>query len=357
MDGFIASAETGDRGCGNILTPGCSLSSVPDVMGFHDAREIPNYWHYAENFVLQDHLFEPNASWTLPQHLFMVSGWSAKCASVNPASCVDALNAPDLPPDFAPPGTKDPDYAWTDITYLLHKRHVAWKYYVQTGVEPDCQDGDQIDCPPVNQSARSPGLVNPLPFFDTVHQDGELSNITDVTEFYKSARTGSLPAVAWITPSSPNSEHPPKSIADGQAWVTSLINAVMGGPQWDDTAIFLSWDDWGGFYDHMVPPSVDANGYGLRVPGILISPWARAGYIDHQVLSHDAYLKFIEDVFLAGNRIDPATDGRPDPRPDVRENSPELGNLLSEFDFRTLPARPAQLPLRPPPGPASYPGR
>jgi hypothetical protein len=99
----------------------------------------------------------------------------------------------------------------------------------------------------------------------------------------------------------------------------------MEGPDWDSTAIFLSWDDWGGFYDHVVPPQIDDNGYGLRVPGLVISPYAKRGYIDHQVLSSDAYLKFIEDDFLGGARLDPKTDGRPDPRPDVRENQKLLG--------------------------------
>jgi Phosphoesterase family len=86
----------------------------------------------------------------------------------------------------------------------------------------------------------------------------------------------------------------------------------MQGPAWSSTAIFLAWDDWGGFYDHVVPPHVDINGYGLRVPGIVISPYAKQGYIDHQTLSFDAYVKFIEDDFLSGQRIDPQTDGRPD---------------------------------------------
>jgi phospholipase C len=87
------------------------------------------------------------------------------------------------------------------------------------------------------------------------------------------------------------------------------------------------------FYDHVVPPVVDGAGYGFRVPGLVISPWARRGYIDHQVLSFDAYLKFIEDVFLGGQRLDPASDGRPDPRPNVRERAPILGDLARDFDF------------------------
>jgi phospholipase C len=119
-----------------------------------------------------------------------------------------------------------------------------------------------------------------------------------------------------------------------------LINTIMRGPDWPSTAIFVSWDDWGGFYDHVQPPAVDGMGYGLRVPGLVISPYARRGYIDHQVLSHDAYLKFIEDDFLGGRRLDPATDGRPDSRPDVRENAPQLGDLRADFNFRQPPRRP-----------------
>jgi len=118
----------------------------------------------------------------------------------------------------------------------------------------------------------------------------------------------------------------------------------------------VSWDDCGGFYDHVAPPVVDGNGYGLRVPTIVISPYARKGFIDHQTLSHDAFLKFIEDDFLGGARLDPATDGRPDPRPNVRENAAALGDLAADFDFGQPPRPPLVLPLNPPPGPASAPG-
>jgi phospholipase C len=92
---------------------------------------------------------------------------------------------------------------------------------------------------------------------------------------------------------------------------------------------------------------VDGSGYGFRVPGILISPYARRGYVDHQTLSFDAVVKFIEDDFLHGRRLDPRTDGRPDPRPDVRENAPVLGDLSKEFDFTQPPRPPEILPVHP----------
>jgi phospholipase C len=93
----------------------------------------------------------------------------------------------------------------------------------------------------------------------------------------------------------------------------------------------------------------------LRVPALVISPYAKRGYVDHQILSFDAYNKFIEDVFLNGARLDPRTDGRPDPRPDVREDASILGNLLSDFNFSRKPRRPVLLPTHPKPGPASKP--
>ena len=164
-----------------------------------------------------------------------------------------------------------------------------------------------------------------------------------------------LPNVSWIVPNAKVSEHPRALVSKGQAYVTTLINSIMRSPCWDSTAIFLSWDDWGGFYDNVVPPDIDENGYGFRVPGLVISPYARAGYIDHQQLSHDAYLKFIEDDFLDGERLNPKTDGRPDSRPDVREEAPGLGNLESDFDFDQAPRSPLILPVEPAPGPASCP--
>jgi phospholipase C len=348
MDGFIGQAEAGKAvNCTDPNDPACAQSGPTDVMGYHTAAEIPNYWAYAQNFVLQDKMFEPNASWSLPEHLFMVSGWSAKCSKQgDPMSCINALQSPDSPPDFQATAAnagrvvKRPDYAWTDITYLLHKAKVSWKYYVAEGTEPDCEDDNAPTCSAKPQRAGTPGIWNPLPWFDTVHQDGELGNIQTISHLTDDAKNGTLPSVSWVAPNGQNSEHPPALVSTGQAYVTGLINALMQGPEWDSTAIFLAWDDWGGFYDHVTPPTVDQNGYGLRVPAMVISPYAKQGFIDHQVLSFDAYTKFIEDDFLGGQRLDPKTDGRPDPRPTVRENASQLGDLSLDFDFTQAPRQP-----------------
>ena len=354
MDGFIGQAQSGRRGCLNTTDPACTNSATPDVMGYHTGSDIPNYWSYAKDFVLQDQMFEPNASWSLPSHLFMVSEWSADCTQHNnPSSCTNALQTrprdrpPGAPAYYGGTTSKTPIYAWTDLTYLLAKSHVSWGYYVVSGTEPDCENDAAESCAPVQQRAATPGIWNPLPWFDTVKNDGQLGNIQSVTNFYAAAKSGTLPAVSWVVPSGEVSEHPPAPVSFGQSYVTSLVNAVMGSPDWDSTAIFLAWDDWGGFYDHVVPPTVDQNGYGLRVPGLVISPFARSGLVDHQILSFDAYDKFIEDDFLNGQRIDPASDGRPDPRPDVRENAKVLGNLAEDFDFGQAPLAPVILPVHP----------
>ncbi len=366
MDGFIGQVEAGRRGCSDPTDPACSSSAVPDVMGYHVGSDIPNYWAYAKDFVLQDHMFEPNASWSLPAHLFLVSEWAAYCTEEdNPSSCVNGTR--DHPP-AKPPGSPavyggeagpkrnkrgkatanhQPIYAWTDLTYLLHKDHVSWGYYVVSGSEPDCENDAALTCAPVAQRSSTPGIWNPLPWFDTVKADDQLGNIQSVDRFYAAAKAGALPAVSWVVPSDAVSEHPPAPVSAGQSYVTSLVNAVMRSPDWSSTAIFLSWDDWGGFYDHVVPPTVDQLGYGLRVPGIVISPYAKRGYVDQQTLSFDAYDKFIEDDFLHGQRIDPASDGRPDPRPDVRENERILGNLIDDFDFGQTPRPPVVLPVHP----------
>jgi phospholipase C len=344
MNGFVEEAQKpGIAPCTIPNDPVCNIPGETDVMGYHDGGEIPNYWAYAKNFVLQDRMFEPNSSWSLPQHLFMVSGWSALCSQPgNALSCKNALE-----PLGEGIERLHPDYAWTDLTYLLHRHSVSWAYYVYAGGEPDCENDESVTCAPVGQNAKTPGIWNPLPHFDTVREDGQLENIQSLSRFYAAARAGTLPAVSWIAPNRRVSEHPPAGVKAGQAYVTSLINAVMRSPDWPSTAIFLSWDDWGGFYDHVAPPKVDQNGYGLRVPGLVISPYARPGLIDHQTLSHDAYLRFIEEDFLGSERLDPLTDGRPDPRPDVREVVPQLGNIAADFDFKQKPIRPFILPAHP----------
>ncbi len=355
MDGFIKEQQGARKTCKVADDPACQTTATPDVMGYHTDAEIPNYWTYAKDFALDDHMFEPVKSWSLPDHLYMVSAWSAKCANRSPSSCVNDIVGPygvqqmqQAVQQELTTGQTSIDLAWTDVTWLLYARHVSWAYYVQTGTQPDCDNDSAETCAPQPQSARTPGIWNPLPLFGDVQRDHQVHNVQSLDSYFSAAKAGALPAVSWITPSGPDSEHPPASVHQGQAYVTSIVNAAMKSPDWDSTAIFLAWDDWGGFYDHVTPPAVDQNGYGLRVPALVISPYAKSGYIDHQTLSSDAYLKFIEDDFLGGERLNPKTDGRPDPRPTVREDVPILGNMTEDFDFTQSPRAPVLLPTNPP---------
>ena len=230
MDGFVAQAEQGS-GCSSA-DPNCSPCTENsngqaehqrciDVMGYHDAREIPNYWAYAENFVLQDHMFEPNASWSLPQHLYMVSEWSAFCTNpMDPSSCSNAIQNPN--PDSTLQATTvatandgQLHYAWTDMTYLLHQQNVSWGYYVFQGTEPDCENDAAMTCAPVQQGPTTPGIWNPLPSFTDVTQDGQLANIQSLSNFFTAAKNGTLPAVSWIDPNGNVSEHPPALVSAG----------------------------------------------------------------------------------------------------------------------------------------------
>ena len=341
MDGFVAVASGIRSQCKNPTDPNCAESGgagVDRVMAYHVQSDIPNYWAYAKNFVLQDQMFEPVASWSLASHLYMVSGWSANCSDPNdPETCQSDLARKRPKPDVETP------YGWTDLTWLLNRDHVSWAYYLDGG--PMQRGRARADRHSVNRGV--PAIWNVLPQFTDVHQDKQLGNVQTLDAFFAALKAGTLPAVSWIAPNSRDSEHPPSLVSVGQTYVTRIINAIMQSPEWSSTAIFLTWDDWGGFYDHVPPPGVDKLGYGIRVPGIAISPYAKRGFIDHQKLSFDAYLKFIEDDFLQGQRIDPKTDGRPDPRPNVRENAPILGDLTREFDFNQKPASPFLLPEQP----------
>ena len=190
MDGYVGADELAQNLCLDVTNPNCA--PVPtDVMGYHTQSDIPNYWNYAQNFVLQDHMFEPNASWSLPAHLFEVSGWAATCTAHNdPSSCQNDISGPQpWPPNGTgwtsqPSGSQNtPIYAWTDMTYLLHKNNVSWGYYVTTGTEPDCQNDAALSCAPVKQSPSVFGIWNPLPYFDTVVNDKQVGNIQSLSKF------------------------------------------------------------------------------------------------------------------------------------------------------------------------------
>jgi phospholipase C len=312
MDGFLAQAYRGVNASGNTLNPSNVAGENPkDVMGYHDYREIPNYWNYARLYVLQDRMFESVASYSLPAHLYMLAAQSGGYYS--------AAKQPH-------PST----YNFPEITELLASGRIDWKYYVTAGTQPDTEDGHVVGSQ--SQEEQEPdkySLWNPLPAFPKVQDDpAQRGRLQGTGQFYKDAASGNLPQVTWIIPSAAVSEHPPAGVRAGMAYVTGLVNAVMNGPEWTSTAIFISWDDWGGFYDHVAPPQVDQYGLGIRVPGLVISPYARQGYIDHHSYSFESWLKIVEERF----GVSPMT---------ARDS--DALDMIDSFDFTQTPRPPVRL--------------
>ena len=311
MDGFLAQSYKSVVAARERFGVPLSGYGPWDVMGYHDYREIPNYWDYAQLYVLQDNMFESVASYSLPAHLYMLAAQSGGYVGAQ---------------GQARPST----YNFPEITELLGSGKIDWKYYVTSGTQPDTADGEVVGTMPQQlQDPHKYTLWNPLPAFPAVDEDAsQNSRLVDTAQFYQDAKRGTLPQVSWVIPSGAVSEHPPAGVRAGMAYVTGLVNAVMQSPEWDSTAIFISWDDWGGFYDHVSPPKIDEYGYGLRVPGLVISPYARQGYIDHSLLSFESWLRLVEERF----GIAPMT---------ARDQ--HAGDMMGAFDFTQQPRSPVIL--------------
>ncbi len=308
MDGFLNQAYKGTNADGTPFVPSKKAGHNPqDVMGYHDYHEIPNYWNYAHLYVLQDSMFESVASYSLPAHLYMLAAQSGGYTGYKQ--------------------TQPSTYNFPEITELLTSGKIDWKYYVTSGTLPDTDDDQVVGSQ--SQEQQDPDkytLWNPLPAFPKVQNDpAERSRLQGTSQFYIDAAAGNLPQVSWVIPSSPVSEHPPAGVKEGMAYVTGLVNAIMQGPDWSTTAIFISWDDWGGFYDHVTPPQVDQYGYGIRVPGLVISPYAKENYIDHNTYSFESWLKIVEERF----DVNPMT---------ARDTN--ATDMLSAFDFTQKPRLP-----------------
>jgi phospholipase C len=311
MDGFLNQAYKGLTANGTALDPNITPGHNPkDVMGYHDYHEIANYWNYARLYVLQDAMFESVASYSLPAHLYMLAAQSGNYTGYKQVQ----------------PST----YNFPEITELLTSGQIDWKYYVTSGKLPDTEDEHVVGSQSVEeQNPDKYTLWNPLPAFPKVQNDpAQRSRLQGTSQFYKDAAAGNLPQVSWVIPSAAVSEHPPAGVQEGMAYVTGLVNAIMKSPNWNSTAIFISWDDWGGFYDHVTPPKIDQYGLGIRVPGLVISPYARQNYIDHNTYSFESWLKIVEERF----NVHPMT---------ARDTT--ALDMLDAFDFNQQPRAPVIL--------------
>jgi phospholipase C len=274
------------------------LGADPAVMGYYEVSDLPFYWNVADQYVLFDRFFQSAAAGTLPNHMFWLTG------------TVGIPNRGDIPPQ----GFGD----LRTIFDRLEARGISWKFYVE--------DYD----PRLNfrtaKASPQPRWVPLLAYARYIDNPKLNRHIVDLDEYYTDLQKGTLPAVAYIAPHG-ESEHPPQGVQAGQRFVGSLINALMQSPRWKNSAFMWSYDDWGGWYDHVKPPQVDPFGYGFRVPALLVSAYAKRGRVDSTTLDFTSMLKFIEYNWKV----------KPLATRDRRAN-----NLTSAFDFSQHP-RPAKL--------------
>ena len=293
----------------------------PFTMGYLDQRDIPNYWDYARHYTLADRFFSSLNGPSMPNHVYTVAASSGGLIT-NVCSQDHELEALENAMD-------DPDgFSFAAIINRFASQGVTWKYYVETPENvPDAPDPCHVRHPAPTQL----GLWNPLPGFKSIRDNPKLmARLVNQTDYFRDLKQGTLPQVSWLIPDFQDSEHPPESSAQGMWYVTRLVNALMESKYWASSAIFLTWDDYGGFYDHVPPPEVDAFGFGPRVPLLVISPYAKPGYVTSQTGGFESILRFIEERFNLKHLT--KRDGR-------------TSDMLDSFDFNQKPNPPLVIPV------------
>jgi len=304
------------------LIPGGNQNGDYLAYSQYAETDIPNYFTYARHFVLADKFFSSLTGPSFPNHLYTVGAQSGGAinnpTSANRWGCDSPANS--RVQVMEDDGTTMPEYPCFDfrtLADLLEGEGLSWKYYA----------------PGQDQSGYIWSALNAIAHIRLT--DLWTQHVLPTADFVTEAQNGNLPAVSWLVIGSGKSEHPPASVCVGENWTVEQINAVMQGPDWESTVVFLTWDDFGGFYDHVAPPRVDNFGLGPRVPLLIISPWARSGYIEHKPLEFSSILKFIEDRF----DLDRLT-----------ERDEKSNDLFDAFDFDDHARRPLILFERTCPG-------
>jgi phospholipase C len=286
--------------------------------------QLPNYWDWARSFVLADNFFSSAQGPSFPNHLYAIAAQSGG-AHDNPRRGPGVRDSNTFGCDAPPEQTVEivdteghvksvrPCFDFRTEGDLLSDAGIPWSYYA---AEPN-QLGYIWSAYAAIQHIRETGAwrKHVLPV------DGVVTDI----------RKDRFPPVTWITPRYEVSEHPQYNFCLGESWSTKVINAIMKSPMWSSTAIFLTWDDYGGFYDHVPPPQVDGFGFGIRVPLLVISPYAKQGVVDHRPGEFSSVLRFIEDNWGLGRLTDRDRDA---------------DNLSYDFDFSQEPRPPEPLPPR-----------
>jgi phospholipase C len=250
-----------------------------------DPKETAPYWTLARSYTLGDRMFQSNTGPSFVAHQYMIAGQSGK-ASENPSSNVWGCDAKPSTrvPLVGPNGTDRPGvypcFDYKTMADLLDAKRITWRYYAPSA------DEDLFFMLSAYQAIRH------IRFGADWHEDvtsPETSVLTDIA-------AGKLAQVTWIVPAMNNSDHP-GAPAQGPDWVASIVNAIGRSKYWNNTTIFIAWDDWGGFYDHVPPPQTDDMGLGFRVPVLVVGPYAKRGYVSHVTHESSGFLRYMEEVF------------------------------------------------------------
>lgn len=302
MDGFVEANSENDQD-GSI------------TMGYYDDRDLPYYWNIADEYVIFDRFFASAFGGSVTNHMFAVAAH----------------------PGVTGEREQIPEEGWGDLPTIfdrLNEAGVDWKFYIQN-YDPTITYRTRADVEEVDRAAQV--IWAPVLAYGRYLDDPEIAaRIVDMEEYYKDAAEGKLPAVSYLVPSGA-SEHPPGSIQAGQNFVRSLINELKRSELWSKSAFFWTYDDWGGWYDHVPPPRVDQHGYGFRVPALLVSPYAKRGYVSSDTSDFTSILAFIEENW----NLEPLTNR------DANAN-----DMMEAFDFDRPPRDPVLLGLErdvPPP--------
>ena len=308
-------------------------------------EDIPNYWALASRYVLADRFFSSVYGPTGIEHLWTFAAQSDRFVDhERPGQfgtgqrefCDDpyetAFSFQQLTPEEKRAAFRLEEQGATGAKEIRRYFEVRWPC-TDVRVLPDLLEAAGISWKEYRGDNQ---WVQPLRMVRHVRFSPMYENVVDVSRFVEDIRTGTLPAVSWVTPSFGLSEHPPASLCAGENWTVSVLDELMRSPYWDSTAVIVTWDDFGGFYDHVAPPHVDLYGLGPRVPAIIISPWARQGYVDHTTYEFASVLRFIETVFGL---------------PSLTQRDGTAEDMLGAFDFAQTPGPPLLLEQRACPAP------
>jgi phospholipase C len=314
----ITAMDSGKMDKFDLISGGnVSVNGTPLAYTQLTASDIPNYFTYAHQFVLADHMFSSLKGPSFPNHLYTIASQSGGAINnptpsywgcdATPNTTVQVLQS------NGTIASVFPCFDFPTLADSLQSANVSWKYYA----------------PGQGQSGYIWSAFNAINHIRNTPLWAQ--HVVSDTQFVVDAQNGQLPAVSWLVTNSAQSEHPPASTCAGENWTVKQLNAVMQGPDWNSAAIFLTWDDFGGFYDHLFPSTLDAFGAGPRVPLLIISPYAKKGYISHMPYEFSSFLRFAEERFSLQS---------------LTARDTMANDMLDSFDFSQTPQQPMILQTR-----------